>query len=587
MNRPASHAIDQLLQQGLAAHQGGDLVTAERIYQQVLAQQPKHGQALYLLGAMYAQHGDPNTAIQLLTKVLKVAPKNVAAQDVMGVALRRDGQLEKAADCHRRASQLNPKAPAPLNNLGVVLQELGDLAGASDAYQRALAIQPDNLLAQSNLATIRARLGDKDGAEACLKRILELTPEQIAPRYNLASLWIGVGRFEEAAEIYRQLLAEHPDEMDALAGLADVLQRQGQKEAAYELLAPMLTPQDGAPVHPRVAATFADLAPKVKQEAKAVTLLSGLLAGNLPDGDAVQLGFSLGRLQDKLGQYDDAFRHYHDANRRVARSMPFAPEVHDQQLQTLLRNFASFDGLQTADNDSEVPLFIVGMPRSGTSLVEQILSAHPHLHGAGELNLISSLAATLPGPYPDGAKRLKRPALSKAANEYIGFLTGQGGDALRVTDKLPHNFFYLGLIALLFPRARVIHCLRDPVDTCLSCYFQMFSGTHDYCYDLAHLGGYYRQYEQIMAHWKAVLPLPILEVQYEQLVADPEPLSREMIEFVGLEWDDACLRPHENKRQVTTASFDQVRQPIYQKSAGRWRHYERHLGPLLKALGQG
>jgi hypothetical protein len=245
--------------------------------------------------------------------------------------------------------------------------------------------------------------------------------------------------------------------------------------------------------------------------------------------------------------------------------------------------------LPRADNRSEQPVFIVGMPRSGTSLVEQILSCHRGVHAAGELRDVGKLVASLGLRFQgedDVLPGLDSGSLNAAAGRHLERLRGLGGNAKRLTDKMPYNFLHLGLISLLFPRARVIHCLRDPIDTCLSCYFQNFATGNFFSFDLGNAGLYYRQYERLMAHWRTVLDKPILEVRYEEHVAEPEKVCREMLDFLDLDWDPACLRFHESRRFTNTASRDQVRKPIYTSSSGRWQRYERHLGPLLEALAE-
>ena len=228
------------------------------------------------------------------------------------------------------------------------------------------------------------------------------------------------------------------------------------------------------------------------------------------------------------------------------------------------------------------------MARSGTSLVEQIVASHPLARGAGELTKIADLITAFErtaGPYPDSAAALDAKTSHRLATAYESHLCRvAGGNAARLTDKMPANFMHLGFIALLFPRARIVHCLRDPLDACLSIYFQRFRHGNDYAYDLADIGFFYRQYQRLMDHWRRVLPLAIHEVRYEDLVADPDGQVRALIEFLGLPWDEHCLVHHRSRRAVQTASAWQVRQPIYASAIGRWRHYEKHLGPLKQAL---
>ena len=240
---------------------------------------------------------------------------------------------------------------------------------------------------------------------------------------------------------------------------------------------------------------------------------------------------------------------------------------------------------------SDKPVFIVGMPRSGTSLVEQILASHPAVHGAGELDFIHHIWVGMLGmlgsnfgKYPKCLDNLTTEQVDGMADVYLSPLVAMKPDAVRITDKMPLNFLHLGLIASLFPSARIIHCRRDPMDTCLSCFMTHFNYPQPFQHDLEHLGHFYRLYEKLMGHWKTVIDLPMLEVSYEEVVADPEAQSRRMVEFLGLPWNDDCLKFHQTKRPCATASVMQVRRPVYGSSVGRWRHYEKHLGPLKSAL---
>jgi sulfotransferase family protein len=241
----------------------------------------------------------------------------------------------------------------------------------------------------------------------------------------------------------------------------------------------------------------------------------------------------------------------------------------------------------------EGPLFIVGMPRSGTSLVEQILASHPQVHGGGELDVMFKAATAAMqklsrqgwAEFPQYFNRLSLGTADELADIYLQPLIALNPAAQRITDKMPLNFLHVGLIALLFPQSRVIHCRRDPMDTCLSCFMTDFAAGNEFSYDLTALGHFHRQQERLMAHWKSVLDLPIFDVNYEQLVSDPQPQTRRLLEFAGLSWNDKCLRFHENDRFVNTASNEQVRRPMYKSSVQRWKNYEKHLIPLQAALG--
>lgn len=303
------------------------------------------------------------------------------------------------------------------------------------------------------------------------------------------------------------------------------------------------------------------------------------------------LHFKLGTLLDKAGQYPAAFAHVQRANE--LRDHQFDSAAFGAFVDDLIRTFSPefVRAMARARHGSTRPLFIVGMPRSGTSLVEQILASHPQVQGAGELEDIRLLMAQLPArvqqPFPACFAALTPTLCDELAQPYLDRLTQLSAQARYVSNKMPENFLHLGLVAMLFPQARVIHCRRDPLDTCLSCYFNDFSGSHAYAYDLADLGRYYHHYQRLMDHWRAVLDLPILELDNEALVADQEGMTRRLLAFCELPWDAACLRFYEHDRVVNTLSYRQVRRPITDVSIGRWRHYAEYLGPLKQALGQG
>ena len=306
----------------------------------------------------------------------------------------------------------------------------------------------------------------------------------------------------------------------------------------------------------------------------------------------VGLSYIAGQIAEAAGDYDEAFGHFAGAKKLSATVFDMASEK--QAFGTLKRVFTTsfFEQRKKFGSKSTRPIFVVGMPRSGTTLTEQVISRHPQAAAAGELGDMSRIAGSLGFEKGDAKifiQRLSklRPAdVDALAKRYLAVLDRVSDTAQMVIDKMPHNFLHLGLIALLFPNARIIHCRRDPLDNCVSCFTtQLKDQLHSYAIDLGTLGEYYREYVSLMAHWREVLPVPIYELDYEQLIESPERETRRLIDFVGLPWDPACLSPHESGQAVRTLSRMQVRQPIYRTSVGRWRHYEKHLAPLKAALG--
>jgi hypothetical protein len=324
------------------------------------------------------------------------------------------------------------------------------------------------------------------------------------------------------------------------------------------------------------------------QEQRALALVEKQLqAPNQSAQDRARLHFTAAELLDAMGRYEDAFPHARRGN-ELARPA-YDPAAHEHTFDAFINFFTrkQLGSLAHARDRCERPIFIVGMPRSGTSLVEQILASHPSVHGGGELETMTHVwEATLqalsapPAHYPACLDRLTVDQADALGQMYLQALLGLNPTAARITDKLPLNFLHLGLISLLLPGAKVIDCRRDPRDTCLSCYMTMFEVGNDFKYDLNHTAHFYCQYQRLMSHWQEALDLPILEVSYEEIVTEPEGQTRRMLAFLGLPWDEGCLRFHENPRPVTTSSMQQVRRPLYQSSIGRWRHYARLVAEL-------
>jgi hypothetical protein len=338
-----------------------------------------------------------------------------------------------------------------------------------------------------------------------------------------------------------------------------------------------------------------------EQEIAAVHSL--IASGRLSQVDQSVLHFTLGNVLDRQEQWDAAFAHFQQGNSlrrewQQSTGRAFDAAAHREWVDKLIETFdqrffqernSSQKGAAVG-SASEVPVFVVGMPRSGSTLVAHILSSHPQVVSLGELWEVTEYVKALGqkgaahGGYPGCARSVKKADLRALANQYLQCVSRLAGPAQRIVDKMPQNFLFLGVINLLFPRARVIDCRRDPLDVCLSCYFQNFNGI-EFAWSQEDLGQYHIEYERLMAHWKKVLPIRMMEVRYEDLVARQEEVSRELIAFCGLEWDDRCLTFHKNPRPVRTASAAQVRRPMYNSAVGRWQHYAAHLQPLRQALG--
>jgi tetratricopeptide (TPR) repeat protein len=568
--------------------QAGRLQAAEYVCRQILALEPNHAEAWHLLGIVGGQAGNHQRAAECFSRSLAVRPDWAEAHVNLGNALRQLGKLDEAVPMLRRALQLQTGSAEAHNNLGNALGDQGKLDEAIACYRRALELRPGYANAHYNLANALSQQGKLDEAVACYRRALELQPDFTEAHNNLGNALKDQGRPDEAAACYRLALRLAPDRADLHRNLGHAYRDLGHfDEANREYAAALrLDPGDVKTYYSlSLIHRFTPADPSTLEAIEAAAARD-----DLPLFERRQLHFALGKAYDDLGQYDRAFSHFHEAN-ELAR-----PDFDRSQFVRLVERMEAwfprsrFAAGGDSGNPSQLPIFIVGMPRSGTTLVEQIIASHPQVYGCGEVVETETMANDLWGdrlaepvvpPPPPG---LEPQRLAQMAAAYLQRRQAVSGNVLRITSKMPTNFLYLGLIALLFPKARVIHCRRDPRDTCLSCYFTDFKKSPPYHHRLEDLGFYYRYYERMMNHWRAVLPLPMLEVQYEELVDRTEELSRQMIDFCGLAWDDRCLRYYENRRPVQTSSVWQVRQPIYTTSINRWKHYVQHLQPLLDAL---
>ncbi|RMF78332.1 MAG: hypothetical protein D6739_11905, partial [Nitrospirae bacterium] len=399
-----------------------------------------------------------------------------------------------------------------------------------------------------------------------------------------------LGRRREAMQAYRRGLEVSAEDLDLVACEADLLDQEGEVEAAYERVASFV---ERGVDHPGLGIVLANVCRHVGRCEEAVAYLERQRSrGDLQPEIRAEVCFALGKLYDRAGRYDEAFATFREANGLMR--LRFDEEAHAADIDGLIEIFTPgfLERAPRAKVETDLPLFVIGLPRSGTSLVEQIVASHPQAAGAGEIGDIGHFVERLVGRrggrggYPECFRHLTARELDAMAQEYVDHLRRLAPGAVRVTDKMLQNYQHLGLIALLFPRARVIHIRRDPRDNALSIYFQQFLGNLSFSGDLRQIGVYYRHYRRLMDHWRQVLALPVLELDYEALVAEPERWIREIVAFAGLPWDERCLAFHETRRTVATLSYDQVRQPIYTSSVGRWRHYERHLEPLYQGLGE-
>ncbi len=527
-------------------------------------------------------------AIASSRQALMLDPRSSAAHLGLGLALAGHGRREEAAASYRRALEFDPTSREALSSLGSVLQELGAARDALSVCARAVELDPNRAAGHYHLGNALFALRRVDEAAASYARCLALDP-----RHAPAHLALGVAlrtqhRHDEAEASCRAALAIDPRYVEALSLLGELRADRGRFSEAEALFRRTIE------IDPDFSYAFASIATHRRMTAEDTGWLAGaeaLLSKGLPPGHAISLRYALGKYFDDVGRYDDAFEHYRCANELAKRQgSSYDGSRLSGRVDEIIRSFDAPFLRRCGDQGSttELPVFIIGMPRSGTSLTEQILASHPAVFGAGEVTFwdaafLAHRAAQVESEA--GGSSTGVSPIPGMARDYLGRLTALSGAARRVVDKMPANFLYAGLIHAVLPRAKIIHMRRHPVDTCLSIYFQNFFNRDPYANDLDHLAHYYGEYVRVTDHWRALLPATtLLEVPYEQLTADQEGWTRRMLEFIGLPWDPRCLQFHETDRIVITASKWQVRQKIHSGSAGRWRNYEEHLGPLRGLL---
>lgn len=584
MSEALSHTVDRAVQE----MQDQRWAEAAAAWAEVLRREPALHTAREQWAMAQFQLGRVAEAIAGFHEVLETGTGNELTWNNLGVILETQARFTEAADCYRKAIKLNPEQAVLHFNLGNALRSSGRGTEAVDSFRRCLELDPRHAHARHNLGVLRQEQGAREEAAQLLRETIALAPAMIDAHVNLGATLQSLGRDEEALACYREALRLSPGYADAAAGEIAVLDRLSRLEEVKERVAAL---SEEARSAPDVVVTMAAVARHVGCEDEALNDLTRLVEQKqLPPAKLEAALYALGKLCDAKKRFPEAFHFYQRAN--AVRPHPFDLDEFNRK-NARVQTIFSAEGMRQfprAPRGSQLPVLVVGMPRSGTSLVEQIIASHSQAVGAGELSWLDDLTEKWPErlgvsvPYPECALDFSTRALEAASGEYLALLTAVGPGAQRVVDKMPGNFAHLGLAELLLPGVRVIHIRRDPVDNCLSCYFQNFAQGHHYASDLATLGRVYRSYVSLMEHWRSVLTLPMLEISYEALVLNQEEESRRLIEFCGLAWEKQCLRFHETKRVVFTASYDQVRRPIYRDSLARHLHYADFLGPLREAL---
>lgn len=619
----APHANLGLAQQAL--HRYPD---AQRSFEQALAIEPDHPEALNNLGNLLREIGQPEAALPYFEQALRLKPEYAGVLNNRGNTLRDLGRHADAIASFDAALKLDPAYAAAHYNRGNALQELGQPEAAVLSYQQALRLKPEVFEAWLNLGNALQELGQYAAALASYEQALQLRPDSAQARINQGRVLQTQHQPQAALLSYEFALRLEPESVEALRGRADVLRELNRHQEALACAAQALQRwPDDAPLLNSRGITYSALGQFTQAQAdfrRAIDLAperggyyrnlvqAGPLAADdayfvalerlaqradtLTTDDRVSLHFALGEALEKLGRQDRSFAHYLQAN-ALQRQRTHYPEPATLALLQWYRQTFTAPFLQARQGWGEPstrPVFVVGMPRSGSTLIEQILDSHPAMFGVGERGDLAATAAQVAAQHGAGRAELETLAalaqsqwqqLGRDYLQRIGQVAGVEAQHRRLVDKGLLNFVHLGLIHLALPNARLIHIRRAPVETCLSCFSKWFDEV-PFSYDLGELGRYYRAYDELMAHWRTVLPAGVLlEVQYEELVGDFDTQARRLVAHCGLEWDDACSAFYRNRRAVATSSVAQVRQPLYRHALTRWRPAAELLQPLLDGLG--
>jgi len=611
------------LQKAEKAIKAGKLNDAEKILTKLCQRSSADASTWLLLASIYGRMNNFQGVGDCCQKALQLEPKNTTAMNYLGNIYTANNQHDKAIEWYEKSLTLNTNNISTLYNLSTLYYFKKNINKSLSCLHKIIEIKPEHFEALTNLTRIYCEKSlFKHATQYCLK-LNEIRPGNVKILEQLGACYYNTGQTDKARDIFQQTLKLVDNPTNTLIKLSENELNSNQVDSLKKSAEYLLTAFKANPTSLEVKIAQAGLWYRQGDFTRAQKQIKELIneghinanliitysafchhfndcefiinhgkklldkKNEITGEQRIRLHFNLGRVLDKLKNHKEAFQHYQQGNNLDS---PIYSEKRNADYINRITTAYSSNNLKLLKNSSiktDLPVFIIGMPRSGTSLVEQIISSHSDVHGAGELRYISQLSESfipekfdLIDSFPEYIMKLTTEQLNTSAQHYLDKLGKFSTTALRITNKMPQNFLYIGLIKQLFPKAKIIHCSRHPLDTILSIYFQNFSKVHDYSFRLENIAHYYQQYQHIMNHWKQSPDIEILDVPYTNLVNNFEDTCRSMISYIELEWDEQCLNFHNSEREVTSASFDQVRSPIYKSSLDRWKHYEEFLEPL-------
>lgn len=535
----------------------GKLDKAEALCAKIIKRDPRQVDALQLLGVIALNKQQFNKAIQAFSQIIKIRSNNSTDYYNLGLAFHGNKQNEQAVEHLKKAIELQPNMACAYRDLCAALKDSNDYEQAIIAGRKAVNLTPQDPGANYSLASALHEWRNFEEAFEYYLKADKLAPNNPAVLFDLGQVYLGRGEKDKARNCFQRVIKIYPKEIES--------HRQLMRLTKYK-----------DPDHEDIR--------RVKALEKETQLTVN---------ERTAIYFMLSKAYQDCGLFDEAFNYAQKGNALQDQVHNYNPDVFAEYISSLIDFYTPerIHELSKLGNTSDTPIFIVGTPRSGTTLTEQILCCKQDVFGAGELDWVPRCVNALPGylksssDYPACTSDMTKEAAADLSSKYLRYVNSLASGEPRVTDKIPGNFLHLGFIHILFPNAKIIHCQREPRDACISMFLEYFPGVVSYSYDLYKLGAYYSQYLRLMQHWQSVLPeSTMLELQYESMVENQEVETRRLLDFLGLEWDEACLDFHKKKRRVFTASHLQVTKPLYSSSVGRWKKYEKHLAPLERGF---
>lgn len=558
-------------------------------YETLAEAAPENVDAFFGMGVVNEKLNRPEAAIHAYGQALHLKPDHVLSLINLAVLHLNRKEKVQARDLFEKALTFQPHNVSALNGLGSCLQQEGKVAESVQYFKTAIGHDPHSAEAYTNLSFAQYELRQYEASVENCRKAISLSPESAIAYNNYSITLHALGDIQQSEAMARKAIQYNPNYANAWNNLGNALQAQGLKKEAFEAY------RKATEINPGYAQAYRNMSLVNRFREEHRPIIDHMEALNrhpqAGDNERMHLGFALGKAYEDLKMPDQSFSHYAQGNRLARKTLPYhtnaARAFFDEIKQVYSEDFARV--MPVSDIEDDTPIFILGMPRSGTTLTEQILASHPDVFGAEELSYLGQIATQgaerwFSQPYPRFVPDAVPEQLQKIGHAYLEKLRTHSTTAKHITDKMPANFQYIGLILQSMPNARIIHCKRNPMDNCFSIFKYYFVGKIAYAYDLKDLGEFYLLYQDLMDHWNALFKDRIFEVDYERMTEEPDVLIPKLVEFCGLPWDDACLNFHTTRRDVRTASAMQVRQPIYKTSVEAWRAYETHLEPLKKAL---